>query len=127
VKNLLNAARTEQWPAGRTLFREGDPVQSVYIVVAGEIVRVFNARRGVHKTLRGSHAGEIVGLSDAVSGAVHDCTATTRTPCTIGTLPANELWRLLEDAPSLWLTVLQFLSNDVNACYDSMRSVAGLR
>lgn len=124
---LLNAARVEQWPAGKTLFREGDPSRSVYIVVSGEIDLVFNARRGAHKTLRAAHAGDIAGLGDAMAGAPYDCTATTRTPATIGTLSATELRRLLAETPSLWLTVLQFLSNDVNACYDSMRAVAGLR
>ena len=127
MNNLIDAANIEQWPAGRTLFREGEPVRDVYILVSGDVDLTFNARRGAHKTLRGSHAGEIVGLSDAVGATPHDCTATTRTPCTIGTLPATELERLLHESPSLWLTVLQFLSNDVNACYDSMRAVSGLR
>ena len=127
MNDLLNAARIEQWPAGRTLFREGDRSGSVYIVVSGEVDLVFNTRRGARKTLRGSRAGEIVGLSDAVGGTPHDCTATTRTPCTIGTIPANELQQRLEETPSLWMTVLQFMSDDVNACYDSMRAVAALR
>lgn len=124
---LLNAARVEQWPAGKTLFREGDPSRGVYVVVSGEIDLVFNARRGAHKTLRVAHTGDIAGLGDAVAGTPYDCTATTRTAATIGTLPANDLRRLLNETPSLWLGVLQFLSNDVNACYDCMRGVAGLR
>lgn len=124
---ILNAARVEKWPAGGTLFREGDPSGGVYVVVSGEIDLVFNARRGAHKTLRVAHAGDVVGLGDAVAGTPYDCTATTRTAATIGALPANELRRLLAETPSLWLTVLQFLSNDVNACYDGLRAVAGLR
>jgi len=127
VNNLLDIVRIEQWPAGRTLFREGEPAGGVYLIVAGEVDLVFASRRGARKTLRGSHAGEIAGLSDAVSGTPHDCTATTRTPCTIGTLPASELRRLLEETPSLWMSILQFMSNDVNACYDSMRCVAAAR
>ena len=95
-------------------------------MVSGEIDLVFNARRGAQRTLRAAHAGDVVGLCDAVAGTPYDCTATTRTAATIGTLSANELRRLLEETPSLWLTVLQFLSNDVNACYDSMRAVAAL-
>ena len=127
MNTLLDVARIELWPAGRTLFREGDPARDVYVVVAGEVDLVFEARRGARKTLRGSRAGEIVGLSDAVSGTPHDCTATTRTPCTIGTIPATELQRRLEETPSLWMTVLQLMSDDVNACYDSMRAVVALR
>ena len=124
---LLKAARVEQWPAGKTLFREGDSSRGVYVVVSGEIDLVFNARRGAQKTLRVAHAGDIVGLGDVMACTPYDCTATTRTAATIGTLPVNELRRLLDETPSLWFNVLEFLSNDVNACYDCMRAAGAVR
>lgn len=117
----------DEWQAGRTLFCEGDPPREIHVVVSGEVDLIFNARRGAQKTLRVARAGEVLGLGDAVAGASHDCTAVTRTAATIGTLSANDLQRLLEESPSLWLAILQFLSNDVNACYDSMRCTAALR
>ena len=124
---LLSAARVDEWPGRKTLFHEGDAPRDVHVVVSGEIDLIFSARRGTQKTLRVARAGEVLGLGDVVAGTPHDCTAATRTAATIGTLSVNELHRLLEDDPSLWLAVLQFLSNDVNACYDSMRCVAALR
>src|SRR5262249_8562372 len=113
--------RVEQSPAGRTLFREGDPPHYAYVVVEGNVDLVFNARRGARKTLRVARAGDLLGLGDVVAGTAHDCTATTRTSGTIGALAANDLHRVLAETPSLWLTVLALLSSDINACYESLR------
>ena len=124
---LADASQVETWPAGRALFREGETPHGVYSVLSGEIDLVFSARNGASRTLRLAQPGDVLGLGDVLSGAPHDCTAMTRTEATIGCVAAGDLRRLLAETPSLWLTLLRFLSNDVEACYDCMRAVGAPR
>src|SRR5262252_3087402 len=107
----------ERWEAGEVLFRDGEQPRGVFILHAGTVDMVFSARNGMKKSLRTAQPGEIVGLSDAVSGVRHDCTATTRTRATIGFVPVEALQLRLQETPTLWLTVARFLSADVNACW----------
>ena len=124
---LLEASRVETWPPGRALFREGETPNGVYVALSGEIDLVFSARNGISRTLRRAQPGDVLGLGDVMSGAPHDCTAITRTEATIACVAAEDLRRLIHETPSLWLTLLRCLSNDVEACYDCMRAVGAPR
>lgn len=126
-KQLSGIERIQRWPAGRVLFNEGDPPRGVYVIHSGEVELVFSARSGAHRALRVIGRGDVVGLGDAISNREHDCTATTGTHARLGFIPLLELARVLNEEPSLWLSVARILSADVNSCWASMRRLGAGR
>ena len=121
---FLNAEQIERWPAGKVLFREGEQPRGVFMIHSGEVDLVFSARNGNSKALRVAHPGEMVGLSDAIAASAHDCTASTHSAARIGFIPLPEFRQMLNDSPTLWFKILQFLSEDINSCWASMRSMS---
>ena len=121
---LRESEITLSFPAGETLFREGEEPCGVQVLRSGEVDLVFSSRNGNAKALRAAQPGQILGLSCVVTRRPHDCTATARTACEVGFIERDEFLRMLEDRPAVWFSVLRFLSNDVNAAYDDMRLLA---
>ena len=117
----------ERYPAGRALFREGDAPRGVYVVHSGEVDLVFSAKNGNAKPLRIAEEGQILGLSCVVSHRLHDCSATTRTVCDLGFIDRQIFLEQVDHSPAVWFSVLQLLSEDVNSCYDCMRSITAAR
>jgi CRP-like cAMP-binding protein len=124
---IISAQQIERWPAGKILFKQGDDPQGIFIVHSGQVDLVFSARSGVTKALCSVRPGNIVGLSDAISGTKYECTATTRTASRIGFVPLVELRRMLDENPGLWLGIATSLSADLGSCWACMRSLGALR
>ena len=89
--------------------------------------RGFSGSNGLRKALRVIRSGEVLGLSEIVSGSSYNCTATTRTASRIGFVAAAELRRRLDEDPILWLRVAESLSINLGGCWQSMRSLNELR
>jgi len=121
---LLEEQNLQVWPAGRTLFFEGEEPRGVYLIHNGTIDLVFSARDGRAKTLRVARGGQIIGLSSVFSRRTHDYTATVHSTCEVGFVDAATFHRILESSPAIWFSVLRLLSEDVNSCYDCMRDIA---
>ena len=121
MSSLSTIEQLQRLPARTVLFREGDAPRGAYLIHSGEVELAFAGRNGVQKTLRVAEAGEYVGLGDVVAGRKHDCTATARTPVTAGFVPMVDLATLLNETPSLWLTIAENLSAGVSSCWQSMR------
>lgn len=121
---LSGIAAIESCPAGKILFREGEEPRGIYILASGRVDLIYSSRHGSTKPLRHAGEGQILGVSDIVAGRCHGCTATCRTNADIGFVPRDELLRMLDTNPSVWFRVLQLLSEDVNSCYDCMRTIA---
>ena len=119
--------RAERVGKGDVLFREGQDPQGVYVLRSGQVDLVFAAKTGQAKPLRVAEAGQILGLSCIVSRKPHDCTATARSSATVGFIEKTTFQRLLEEQPTLWFKVLQYISAEVNACWDCMRALGGTR
>jgi len=121
---ILGVQSVEVWPAGRTLFYEGEDPRGVYLIHSGTIDLVFSAKDGRAKALRVARGGQIIGLSSVFSRRSHDYTATVRSTCEVGFVDAATFQRLLDSSPAIWFSVLRLLSEDVNSCYDRMRDIA---
>ena len=126
-RELAVAQEVQRWPAGTIFFNEGEEPRGIFIVHSGQVDLVFSARTGARKALRTVRSGDILGLSDVVAGVNCDCTATARTACRVGFVPAAELRRMLVENPSLWLGVAESLSADLGSCWKSMRSISAAR
>lgn len=117
----------QRWPAGSVLLNEGSEPRGIYIIHTGQVDLVFSSRNGVRKALRTVRPGEILGLSEIVSGTVSESTATTRTSSRIGFIGAEKLRCMLEENPSLWLEVAADLCVDLSSCWQSMRRLNAAR
>jgi CRP-like cAMP-binding protein len=121
---LLHHQVIEVWPAGRTLFYEGEDPNGVYVIHSGTVDLIFSAKDGRAKTLRVAHTGQILGLSSVFSYRPHDYTATVRSKSDLGYVDEATFHKLLESSPTLLFGVLRLLSEDVNSCYGCMREIA---
>lgn len=101
LKTLADAFITERCPAGRDVFREGDPGDKFYIVVRGTLTVWINTPDGGQKQIRmmddGDHFGEIALMEDTARTA----TVRTGTDCLFLTLARDPFLKLLEREPKL--------------------------
>jgi CRP-like cAMP-binding protein len=108
--------------AGTILFVEGEQPRGIYIIHSGTVELLFRTRNGELKPVRSGSAGELLGLGSVVSCRPHEHTARAVTPCELGYIDQESFFQMLEKSPQIWFRVLSFLSQDLNASYESLRA-----
>jgi CRP-like cAMP-binding protein len=121
---LIQHQTLEVWPAGRTLFYEGEEPRGIYLIHSGTVDLIFSAKDGRAKTLREARAGQIIGLCSVFSHRPHDYTAAVHSTSNLGFVEEATFHQLLETMPEMLFSVLRLLSEDVNSCYECMREIA---
>ena len=111
LKVLRLIALERQFPAGKEIFREGDPGDGVYVVKSGvvEISGVLgqNARRVFSEIKPGGMFGEMAVIEHRPRSA----TATAAQDTTAYFIPRGEMLHLIDRSPGLALTLLQVVSH----------------
>ncbi len=101
LKTLADIFITERCPAGRDVFREGDPGDKFYIIARGTLTVWVNATEDGEKQIRtlddGDHFGEIALIEDTARTA----TVRTSTDCIFLTLARDPFLKLLHREPKL--------------------------
>ena len=72
---------TLAYPAGATLFTEGQPCRGIYILCKGRVKLSSTSSEGQTLIFKIAQPGEVLGLNAAVSGIPHPTTAETGQPC----------------------------------------------
>jgi CRP-like cAMP-binding protein len=111
---LMQWVIVRSYPAGTTLFHQGEPVQRVYCVQRGCVLSRWDdsGSESVVRTL--AFESSVVGLVDAVSaGRVHASSAEVLTPLTACTIDARALDRVMRSVPEIAAAVAATLSAEV--------------
>ena len=72
---------TIAYPAGATLFVEGETCRGIYVVCRGRVKLSATSKEGQTLVLKVAQPGEVLGLSATVAGIPHETTAETGQPC----------------------------------------------
>jgi NTE family protein len=95
-------------PGGQTLFQEGDPADSLYLLTTGVLgVVVATAEHGP-EIVAEIHAGETVGEMSLIAGGVHSATVLALRHCEFYRMPKPVFERLVAEEPQFlaWITRL---------------------
>ncbi|MBC8141667.1 MAG: Crp/Fnr family transcriptional regulator [Armatimonadetes bacterium] len=110
LKLLAARCRRRKFGAGEALFHEGDPGQTLYIVLSGCVIiqRVTKTMETVHIAERGAgeHFGELALFDDKPRSA----DAETGTACELLLLDGRYLRQFLEAHPSVAWNIIRALS-----------------
>jgi CRP/FNR family transcriptional regulator, anaerobic regulatory protein len=126
VKELLDASRLQDVPAGMRLYAEGDACAAIAFVLDGEI-RVYKiSESGREITLYEIGQGEtcILNASCTLSGTSYPANAVTTTPARILLIPAPHFRRLVGEHEELREFVFSLLSRRLSSVMELVEEVA---
>jgi CRP/FNR family transcriptional regulator len=110
-------------PSGAILFVEGQTPRGIYILCSGKVKLYTTSKEGKVLILKQSEAGEVLGLSAAVSGMNYEMTAETATPCQLNYVSRTDLMNLLQCESEVGVHAAQWLSRDFQAAYRDIRDL----
>jgi CRP/FNR family transcriptional regulator len=110
-------------PAGKVLFSESQPTQGLHVVVEGEVKLSINSSEGRRLSLRIAKAGEVLGLSSALSGNPNEMTADLPYPAKIAHISRQAFLNFLARHPEAYEAVTREVSRSFNQACDQLRMV----
>jgi CRP-like cAMP-binding protein len=106
--NLLNLFRsvkdTQHFAAGKTIFSEGSPGDTMYVILDGKVDINVNG-----KTLEIAGPGAIVGEMALIDSSARSATAIAHDDCTLAPVNEKQFLLLLERTPYFALHVMKVL------------------
>jgi len=104
-------------PSGAVLFVEGQTPRGVYVVCSGKVKLSTTSKDGKVLILKQAEAGEVLGLSAAVSGTNYEMTAETCSPCQLNFIRRQDLLTLLQNQSEVGVHAAQSLSREFQGAY----------
>ena len=104
-------------PAGAILFVEGQSPRGLFILCSGKVNLSTTSREGKILILKTSEAGEVLGLSAAISGMGYETTAETATPCQLNFVDRKHFLELMLSHSEIGIHAAHSLSRDFQSAY----------
>jgi len=108
---------------GAALFREGQPARDIFVLCEGRARLSVCSEDGNRLTLRVANPGEILGLSAALAGSLHEMTAELLDDSPVAVVKRKDLLHFLQSHREACLQVVNLLSQDLHIAYDRVRAV----
>jgi CRP/FNR family transcriptional regulator len=115
---------TMEYPRGTVIFREGDTSSAVFVLCSGKVKVSTTSREGRTMILRIADAGDVLGLSSALTGSEYEVTAEVLEPCRVRVLHLRHLNTMLGQYGDASLGVAKALAEDYRAAFDEARLIA---
>ncbi len=106
-------------PAGAVLFIEGQKPIGIFVLCSGSVRLFTTSKEGKVLVLKQASAGEVLGLSAALSGTNYELTAKAATSCQLDFIARPDLMTLLQNEGELGVRSALWLSREFQgACRD---------
>jgi CRP/FNR family cyclic AMP-dependent transcriptional regulator len=120
-QNLLRAVDGASYhsvmPSGALLFVEGQTPRGVYVLCSGKVKLSTTSKEGKVLILKQAEAGEVLGLSAAISDTNYEMTAETSTPCQLDFIRRQDLMTLLQNESEVGMRAAISLSREFQGAY----------
>lgn len=110
------------YPAGATLFVEGQVCRGIYILCKGRVKLSANSKDGQTMILKVAQPGEILGLSATVSGITHETTAETGQPCQLNFVKRDDFLKFLTEHGDACMQAAIHMGRECQHAYQQLRS-----
>ena len=117
LRSLDSASYHSVMPAGALLFVEGQTPRGIYVLCSGKAKLSTTSKEGKVLILKQAEAGEVLGLSAAISGTNYEMTAETSTPCQLNFISRQDLMSLLQNQSEVGVHSAQSLSREFQSAY----------
>jgi CRP/FNR family transcriptional regulator len=104
-------------PDGAVLFVEGQTPRGIFIVCSGVVKLSTASKEGKVLILKQAEAGEVLGLSAAISGTNYEMTAETAIPCQLNFISRPDLMTLLQNESEVGVHAALWLSREFQGAY----------
>ena len=104
-------------PPGAVLFVEGQSPRGVFILCSGKVKLSTTSKEGKVLILKQAEAGEILGLSAAISATDYEMTAETALPCQVNFIRRQDFMNLMQNESELGMRVALWLSREFQSAY----------
>jgi len=113
---------TLAYPAGATLFVEGQTCRGIYILCKGRVKLSATSSQGQTLIFKIATPGEVIGLNATVSGTPYDTTAETGQACQLNFVKQAEFLKFLKEHGDACMHAAIHLSHECQQAYTQLRS-----
>jgi CRP/FNR family cyclic AMP-dependent transcriptional regulator len=113
-----------EYPRSSIVFREGDRCSAVYVVCSGKVKISTTSRDGRTMILRIADAGDVLGMSPALSVGEYEVTAEALEPCSVYVLNVKYLTQMLQQFGDVSMAAAKVLAVDYRAAFKEARLIA---
>jgi CRP/FNR family transcriptional regulator len=117
LRSLDEVSHHTIMPAGAVLFVEGQTPRGVFVLCSGVVKLSTNSKDGRVLILKRAEAGEVLGLSAAVSGTKYEMTAETASACQLNFIGRQDLMALLRKQSEVGVNAALALSREFQGAY----------
>lgn len=123
---LLSYGTSQQLQEGTIVYLQSQSPAYMYYLVSGSVKSVILSDSGEEKILRVFSPGEIFGEAAFFEGKERISTAITLSKCVIIRFRKGDIFRAIDENPSLAIEMLQYLSETVRMLSEHVGSMAFL-
>jgi CRP/FNR family transcriptional regulator len=109
---------------GESLFLEGEVPKYVFVICSGRVKLSISSREGKTAILRIAGAGEILGLSAAMSRTPHETSAEAVELCRVKAIRVSDFMRFLQDYPEASAEAMSCLLRDYRVVLNNVCRLA---
>lgn len=111
LNTLRGLCRIENFPAGREIFREGDPGDAVYVIRAGSVEIAAQVGADKKQVVSKLGPGDFFGEMAVVEFKPRSATAIAAEPVVVYRIPAGEMLTFVHQTPDIAVNMMRQISH----------------